>query len=248
MNSSSKEQERSKEIAGLTRTYAQNRSLGVVVALLVFTALSAGISILSHAGGVAYREGNQLLFWTCMAALVPVLSAVVYISVPKWGGRRLGALTGHLYREGNVSIAVPKQRGRKRIALVLGIVFGGCVIGSVLLGFFGQLSPKFMQPISAVFVVPFLVGLTVLMRPAVSYVSLLWPVLYGLHAILIVAGVPIAFTGRWESLNIVLPMVGYGVLSALVGHACNRHAFFKLKQIMRSNDTGTGENAGAIER
>jgi hypothetical protein len=248
MNPSSIEQERSKEIAELTRTYAQNRSLGVVVALLVFTALSAGISILSYAGGVAYREGNQLLFWTCMVALVPVLAAVVYVSVPKWGGRRLEALTSHLYREGNVSIAVPKQRGRKRIALVLGIVFGACVLGSVLLGFFGQLSPKYMQPISAIFVVPFLVGLTILMRPAVSYVSLLWPVLYGLHAILIVAGVPIAFTGRWESLNIVLPMVGYGVLAALVGHVCNRHAFSKLQQLTQSNDTDTGDTVGATER
>ncbi len=244
MNPSSKEQERSKVIVGLTRAYAQNRSLGVVVVLLVFAALSAGIGILAHAGGVAYREGNQLLFWTCMAALVPVLAAVVYMSVPKWGGRRLEALTGHLYREGNVSIAVPNQRGRKRIALVLGIVFGCCVLGSVLLGFFGQLSPKYMQPISAIFVVPFLVGLTMLMRPAVSYVSLLWPILYGLHAILIVAGVPIAFTGRWESLNILLPMVGYGVLAALIGHACNRHAFFKLEQIIQSDDTGMGESDG----
>ena len=183
-----------------------------------------------------------------MAALVPVLAAVVYLSVPKWGGRRLEALTGHLYREGNVSIAVPNQRGRKRIALVLGIVFGACVLGSVLLGFFGQLSPKYMQPISAIFVVPFLVGLTILMRPAVSYVPLLWPILYGLHAILIVAGVPIAFTGRWESLDILLPMVGYGVLAALIGHACNRHAFFKLKQITQSNDTGSGESDGAGER
>lgn len=247
MNPSSKEQERSKEIAGLTRTYAQNRSLGVVVALLVFAALPAGIGTLSYAGGMAYRDGNQLLFWTCMAALLPVLAAVLYISVPKWGGRRLEALTGHLYREGNVSIAVPKQRGRRRIALVLGIVYAGCLLGSVLLGFFGQLSPKYMQPISAIFVVPFLVALTFLMRPAVSYVSLLWPALYGLHAILIVAGVPIAFTGRWNSLNIMLPMVGYGVLAALVGHACNRHAFSKLKQVTRSNDTGTGETAGASE-
>lgn len=248
MSPSSKEPDRSREIARLTRTYAQNRSLGVVIALLVFAALSAGISILSYAGGVAYRDGNQLLFWTCMAALVPVLVAVIYMSVPKWGGRWLEALTGHLYSEGNVSISVPKQKGRKRVTLVIGIVFGGCVLGSVLLGFFGHLSPKYLQPVSAIYVVPFLVGLTVLMRPAVSYVSLLWPILYGLHAILIVAGVPIAFTGRWESLNIMLPMVGYGVLSALLGHACNRHAFFKLKQITRSNDTCTEETDGARER
>jgi len=247
MNTSSNQQQRSLEIAELTRTYAQNRSLGVLVALLLFSALSAGISILSRVAGVAYREGNHLLFWTCLTALVPVLAAVVYMSVPKWGGRWLGALTGPLYREGSVSIAVPNHRGRKRIALILGIVFGGCVLASVLLGFFGQLSPKYMQPVSAVFVVPFLVGLTLLLRPAVSYVLLLWPVLYGLHAILIVAGVPIALTGRWESLDIALPMVGYGVLATLVSHGCNRHAFAKLKQITRGNAPGTRNNVGARE-
>jgi hypothetical protein len=40
------------------------------------------------------------------------------------------------------------------------------------------------------FVVPFLLALTFLMRPAVGYLSLLWPWLYGLHALLLLAGVP----------------------------------------------------------
>ena len=71
MNPSSDEQQRSQEIARLTRTYAQNRSLGVVIGLLVFTVQFAAISLLSYFGGVAYRDGNQLLFWTCMVALCP---------------------------------------------------------------------------------------------------------------------------------------------------------------------------------
>ncbi len=248
MNPLSKESDRSQEIARLTRTYAQNRSLGVVVGLLVFTALFAGIGVLSYVGGVAYRDGNLVLFWTCMAALVPVLAAGVYISVPKWGGRRLEALTGRLYREGNVTISVPEQKGRQRITLVMGIAFGCCVLGSVLFGFFGHVPSKYAQPISALYVVPFLVGLNILMRPAVSYVPLLWPILYGLHAILIVAGVPIALTGPWESLNIALPIVGYGLVAALLGHAYNRHALHKLRQTTRTTDTYSGETEGAPEQ
>ena len=237
MNPSSDEQERSQEIARLTRTYAQNRSLGVVIGLLVFAVQFAAISLLSYFGAVAYRDGNQLLFWTCMVALVPVLATLVYMSVPRWGGRRLQALTRRLYPEGSVSISVPDQQRRQRIALVTAVVFGCCVLASVLLGFYGIIPPKYAQPVSALYVVPFLVGLTFLMRPAVSYVSLLWPILYGLHALLIVVGVPIVFTEPWESMNTVLPVIGYGLIAALVNHAYNRHALHTLRQTSRITDT-----------
>ena len=241
MDLSSNEKGRSEKIARLARTYAQNRSLGVVVALLVFSALSAGIGGLSYAGGAAYRDGNLLLFWICMAALVAVGAMVVYMSVPQWGGRKLESFTSQMYREGNASLSVPEQQIRTRIATTLGILFGGCVLGSVLLGFLGHISPQYLQPVSAVYVVPFLVGLTILMRPAVSYVSLLWPLLYGLHAVLIVAGVPISFTGRWEALNIIVPMVGYGVLTALLGHAANRRALHELRQMSQGDDQHADE-------
>ena len=248
MNPSLQEQEHNQEIARLARAYAQNRSLGVVIGLLSFAVLFAAISLLSFFGGVAYRDGNQLLFWTCMAALVPVLAAVVYMSVPQWGGQRLEALTGRLYREGSASISIQNLERRKRIGLVMGIAFGCCVVGSVFLGFFGHVPPKYAQPVSAMFVVPFLVGLRFLMHPAVSHVSLLWPILYGFHAILIVAGVPIVFTGPWQVLNIALPIVGYGLLASLLGHAYNRHALHRLRQTAQVTEGDSGENEGAPRR
>jgi hypothetical protein len=248
MKPSLDEQERSQEIARLTRTYAQNRSLGVVIGLLVFSVQYAAISLLSYFGGVAYRDGNQLLFWTCMAALVPVLAALVYMSVPKWGGRRLEALVCRLYPEGSVSISVPNQQRRQRIAMVTAVVFGCCVLASVLLGFYEIIPPKYAQPVSALYFVPFLVGLKLLMHPAVSYVSLLWPMLYGLHAIMIVAGAPIVFIGRWESMNTALPVIGYGLITALVGHAYNRHALHTLRQTTQINDTYPGKTKGASQR
>ena len=43
--------------------------------------------------------------------------------------------------------------------------------------------------------------------------------LYGMHAILVVAGAPIQFAGKWLPLNMLLPVCGYGLLSFLAAHA-----------------------------
>ncbi len=233
MAHSSKEVQQSREIARLARTYARNRSLGVVLSLLIFILLFAGMSIFSYLGGITYREGNFLLFGVCMAALVPLCAAIVYMSVPKWGGRRLEEFANRLYREGQVSVSIPHQKERQPFAVVLGITFGCCVLGTVLLGFLGYMPLKYAQPVSALYVIPFLVGLWFLMRPEASLISLLWPILYGLHAMLIVAGAPIVFSEQWEALNIGLPIVGYGILSALIGHAYSRYALHKLRRIAK---------------
>ncbi len=63
-----------------------------------------------------------------------------------------------------------------------------------------------MQPLSVVYLVPFAVYLWQhLGRP--SPFMLLWPLLYGLHAILVLAGVPVYFEGKLEALNVLIPTV-----------------------------------------
>ena len=85
-----------------------------------------------------------------------------------------------------------------------------------------------MQPISAIYCVPFLVGLWLLLRP-VSIPLALWPALCGLHAILIVVGAPIVFVGAWSSLNMLIPVCGYGMLTGLISHVYSRFALRKLR-------------------
>jgi hypothetical protein len=107
------------------------------------------------------------------------------------------------------------------------------VAGSVVLGVLGYLpTGKYMQPISALYVVPFLVALNFLMRPAAGYIPLLWPALYALHAVLIVVGAPIVFVGSWEPLNMFLPIVGYGLLVSVVGHLYSRWALRNARAIV----------------
>jgi hypothetical protein len=59
----------------------------------------------------------------------------------------------------------------------------------------------------------------------------LWPVLYALHAVLLLSGAPILFEDKWEVLNMLLPVFGYGMLSFLAGHLYSRIALRRLRHL-----------------
>ena len=228
-------------ISKWARAYAQNRSLGVVVLIIIFLMLCVAIGGSSLLAGVAYRSGNMPLFWVSIAVLVSAAGADVYISIPRWGGKLLERIVQRLYaKEGNVAFSPPAERG-KVWGPVLGACFGICILTSVLLGVAFEIPSKYMQPISALYVVPFLVGLWLLMRPMAGYPALLWPLLYAIHAILILSGAPILFTGPWDVLNMLIPIAGYGMLSGLVGHLYSRVALRQLKRLTRVDPTGADQ-------
>ena len=224
--------EEAQQLQHWVRHYAQNRSLPVMVALAVFVLLFLAIGVPSYWGGVAYRAGNLPVFVVCVVVVIFAMAATIFVSVPRWGGRRLQQMAEALYaREGSVTISAP-QAHRPWVVAAIGVAFVSCVLGTVVLGLLGYLPSKYMQPISALYVVPFLVALNFLMRPVTGYIPLLWPLLYTLHAVLIVAGAPIVFVGPWESLNMLVPIVGYGVLTSLVGHIYSRWALHNARAIV----------------
>ena len=221
------------------RRYAQNRTLPVAVNLAVFAVLYIAIALPSYWGGMAYRDGNWVLVVVCTGALTVALAATLYLSVPRWGGQRLRQLAETMYaREGRVSIS-PRLGKRPWLGAAVGAAFMICVSGSVVLGLLGYLpAEKYMQPISAIYCVPFLVALNFLMRPAAGTIPLLWPLLYALHAVLIVAGAPIVFVGAWESLNLLVPIVGYGLLTSMVGHVYSRWALYHVRTLATQSGAG----------
>ncbi len=225
------------EISRWARAYAQNRSLPVVVFILIIVVLQVVLGGASYLGGMGYRSGNMLLFWGSIAVLVPAVAAIVYLSVPKWFGNLQERMVQHLYaREGNVAFSLQSPHA-KRWAVVLSVCFPTCILASVTLFFVFDIPSKYMQPISALYLVPFLVGLWFLMRPMAGYAALLWPLLYAIHAILILAGAPILFTGPWDGLNMLIPVAGYGILAGLVGHLYSRVALRQLKRLAQADLT-----------
>ena len=151
-----------------------------------------------------------------------------------------------LYRkEGQVILATPQKTKKERlIGSIVGLLFGACVLISVTLGVLGFIPIEYMQPVSAIYVVPFIIAIGIWQRPAVNpagFLAWLWPGLYAIHAILVVAGVPIQFGKPWIFLNILIPIAGYGILCGLIGHIYSRYALKKLKDVTHlEGDTANG--------
>jgi hypothetical protein len=194
--------EKLKEIPKWTRKYAQNRTIPVLIALAINLCQCAGIAIPSYLGAKAYMSGNLVLFWICIFVLAVAMIYLVFFCVPKWGGKFIERISRRLYkREGNVLVSVPETIKKKLwVGYVVAMVFVSCV--SIL--YLWQ-------------------------RPIISPLALLWPTLYAIHAILVVAGVPIQFGGFFVFLNMLIPIAGYGILSGLIGHVYSRYALKKLK-------------------
>lgn len=223
-----------RKIGKLSRSYAQNRSLGVVVFMVLFLVLFVSISVPSYFGGMAYRDGQWGIFCVCMAILMVALVGTVYLAVPRWGSKLIERITERLYAgEGNAQLSCPMSSGRKLVGWCLVAIFLVCVPVTVELGFLDVFPEKYMQPVSAIYLVPFLVAIWLLQRPAVGPIALLWPTLYALHAVLILTGIPILFTGPWDWLNMLIPTVGYGLLTGLLSHVYGRFVLRKLRRIAR---------------
>ena len=232
-NNKSQDMEKLKEIPKWTRKYAQNRALPALIQLVIGLCLFAGIAIPSYFAGKAYRAGNSTLFWLCNLMLAVAMISLAFFCVPRWGGKLIERLSRRLYtRDGDVSISLSETAKKKKwVGYVVAILFGSSVIGFVLMGMKDFIQIKYMQPVSALYAVPFVVFLYFWQKPKIGPLALLWPVLYAIHAILIVAGVPILFTGNLIPLNMILPVFGYGFLTHIIGYIYSRYILKKLKGI-----------------
>ena len=125
----------------------------------------------------------------------------------------------------------PKSTKKKKwlgfvFVAVAGVI---CIQGSYYLSRKGYISFKYLQPVSALYLVPFLVHLYFIQRPRIGPLFLICPILYTIHAILIMAGVPIYLTGYSGIWNMAVPLFGYYFLAHVIAHLYSRYALKKLK-------------------
>lgn len=226
--------ERLKEIPKWTRRYAENRTLPFLIGMITSLFFSIAVGVPSYFGGKAYRHGNMALFGICVSLLTLVSVAVIFFSFTKWGEKFTDRIIRRLYgSEGMVTLAIPKKTKRQRCAgWIAGLLLGVCVMISVILIVFCKIPIKYMQPVSAIYFIPLIIAIGIWQPPSIKpagFLVWLWPTLYVIHAILIVAGVPIQFDRPWIFLDILIPTVGYGILCGLLGHVYSRYALKKLK-------------------
>ena len=119
--------------------------------------------------------------------------------------------------------------------LLVGFVFMFCILANIGLGFLGFLPISLQQPISALYLVPFLCYVLLKARRAGarSPYMFLWPALYAIHAVLLVVGAPIRMG---PTLDMFVPTVGYGLVAALSGHIYSRFALRRLRQLAAGAD------------
>ena len=219
-----------REIPKWAKRYAQNRTLAVIVLLAIFYVGFAVFSGLSYLTGWAYRAGERVLAASSMLVLCGF--AVWWLWFSFIGAARImRGVSERLYQgEGGVSVGACAGRAEGKGIQLGAFVFVFCVIASVGLGFLEFYPIRLMQPVSALYMVPFLCYLGIkLHRLGVgSPFMFLWPALYGIHAILLVTGVPI---GMGPMLDMFVPTAGYGLVAALAGHAYSRYALRKLKRL-----------------
>lgn len=222
------------QTARWTDRYARSRTLGVLIFLALFCALFLSGASLSRAGAIAFQMGNRPLILLEVIALILWLASVIWLSVPRWGGRWMERVAGSLYRnEGHVvqRLAVSRPTA-KRWGMIAALLYGTCILASVALGAAGYLRPEMMMPISALYVVPFAVFPALVQR---TYLQLLFPVLYTVHALLMLTGVLKPFEGTRAGLNMILPLIGYMALAAVVGHIYNRIAWARMRRLAQAD-------------
>jgi hypothetical protein len=222
-----------RQIPAWTRRYARNRTLPVLVFLAIIPLGFAAFAGFSWLTVWAYVTGRRVLAGASAVALSGFTVWWLWFSCVGAAKIILRA-TERLYRrEGSVSVGPPEHAIGKPPHFV-GFLFAFCVLASVALGLLGFLPIRYMQPISALYVVPFLIYLGIRLRGVGSPFMFVWPALYALHAILLVAGAPIYFAGHYTVLNVFVPMVGYGVVGALAGHLYSRLALRRLRTLAKS--------------
>jgi hypothetical protein len=223
--------ERAREIPKWARRYAENRTLPVAVSLVLFVVGSTATGGLSYLGAWCLHSRAYPAAFASLAALLGVLIFWMWFSFR--GARRLiPSISAYLYRgEGSVSLEGAQRAGPagRFGAIVLGV---GIAL-HVCLGALDLLPLEYMQPVSAIYIVPavLLMGMRSAKRSRGSPFMLLWPALYALHAGLVVGGVPIQFTGSYFGLNMLIPVAGYGLVAALAGHLYSRVALRRLRDL-----------------
>jgi len=144
--------------------------------------------------------------------------------------RLLPAIAAWLYRgEGSASLG-PDTCHAPALKWAAAFLMAGVTI-HVALGFLGLLPLRLMQPVSLLYVGPFLLIAGLTQRVEGSPFMLLWPVLYTIHAGLVLGGAPIQFGKGYDAPNMLEPVVGYGLLAALAGHVYSRFALRRLRAL-----------------
>ncbi len=225
-----------------TRRYAQNRTISFLVQWVFIVLMVVVIGVAASLTQLAQERESQALFIVAVVLMFASMLALAWFSMSRWSGELIFSITNRLYgREGYASYS-GGPKGEK-LPVWLTTLGGGLVvyhlIGALLICF-NYMAIQYLQPWSALYMTPYLVAMALYQR--LGFWAWLWPLLYGVHALLLMLGLPVRFGREYELLNIVVPVFGYGFIAILVGHIYSRYALYKLKTLTRDAIPDTNGN------
>jgi len=223
-----------REIPKWARRYAQNRTLAVVVAHLIFLTGGLAFAGLGYLTVRAVMHGAKAQAAGCVVVLSGLTVLWAWFTIAGQGAMQ--KVSAALYRgEGEVS-GGPWLWGegeRPPRGAVMTLAF--CSLAQAGLGLIGALPAHYAQPVSALYAVPIMIWIGVTRAPEPkTALMFLWPMLYGAHAVLMVAGAPIS---RGVAFDLLFPVVGYGLVAALGGHIYSRHARRRLRALAKTPES-----------
>lgn len=234
-------------IARWAERYARSRTVPFLVQWVFIVLLVAVLGALSQGALSAYRAHRPVLQWVCTLAVGAMTLALMWFSISRWGREQIWRISQWVYgKEGYATYSAGDRSAearRMRWLTVLGVGLAVYhLVGAVLVGL-RQMPLPYLQPYSAGYMVPFLGIMIVFQR--LGFWAWLWPALYAVHALAVLAGVNLPFHGTWEFLSIIIPIFGYGLVAMVAGHIYSRYALYRLKQAARAGLEEGGEERGA---
>ena len=228
------------------RHYAKSRTISFLVQWVFILIMALAIGMAGSLTNIAYRAHNTALFSAAVVTLVLTILLFMWFSVSKWGGEFIWRITQWMYgEEGYVTYLGDRKDGPTPwwITVLSGTLVIYHLVGALLVGF-NYLQINNLQPYSAAYMVPFLGCMILYQR--LGFWAWLWPGLYALHALLLLAHVPVGLPGRWQMLTLLVSAFGCGLLAILAGHAFSRYALWKLKRLARTGlpNLPEGEDEG----
>lgn len=220
-----------REIPRLAGVYSRNRTLVILVSMLICALASALIAGLSVGAARVYVMGHPWLAGALAVADILVCLGWLWLVLSKRLNQWMSGVSEWLYRGDGMVVAAPvcKPSGAAR---VVPWVFAALVCATPMLVQRWPVPDWCLQPITALYTVPFMLWLWWMQRSHQSPLMLIWPVLYALHAVALLAGVPL-LRGIDPMMQVLLPMVAYSAIAVVASHLHGRYALRRLRALAR---------------
>ena len=231
--------QRLRKVSRLTDIYARHRTAGpfLIFSTLVL-AMGLSIRLVIYLSKPYIKGHDGAILVMILAIMVVVFLVTIFFLVDRWGGRLLKRWGEKLFdHDGRVSERPLNSLIPRWLFILTSVLFGICIVGGIALGVKYNLPDKYMQPISAIYVLPFMVVLGLWRRtPVTSPLMGLWPLLYAIHAVLVVVDAPV-FRSIDGGTHMCIATWGYGALIGFLAYIHSKLTLRKLKKISRLNST-----------